>query len=90
MDQRARVVGVGMIPFTTPSRSEPSDVMGERGVRAALADAGVGYSAVQQAHVGYVYGDSTSGQAALYRVGPDGSVAIAAQAMTTDTPWSGA
>ncbi|MBW0092626.1 hypothetical protein I4I73_30860 [Pseudonocardia sp. KRD-184] len=53
-DQRARVVGVGMIPVATRSRSEPFDVTGERAVRAALSDAGVEHSAVQQAHVGYV------------------------------------
>ena len=33
----AVVVGVGMIPFTTPSRTEPYDVMGERAARAALS-----------------------------------------------------
>ncbi|NWX21052.1 NLTP protein, partial [Aegotheles bennettii] len=32
----------------------------------ALADAGIPYSAVQQACVGYVYGESTSGQRAIY------------------------
>ncbi|TSD98063.1 lipid-transfer protein [Skermania sp. ID1734] len=72
MSHRVCVAGVGMIPFTTPSRTESYDVMGERAVRAALTDAGVGYDAVQQAYVGYVYGDSTSGQAALYRVGTPG------------------
>jgi acetyl-CoA acetyltransferase len=72
MSNRCHVVGVGMIPFTTPSRTAPYDVMGEQAARAALADAGVDYSLVQQAFVGYVYGDSTSGQAALYRVGTSG------------------
>jgi acetyl-CoA acyltransferase len=61
-----------MIPFTTPSKTEPYDVMAERAVRAALADAGLGYEQVQQAYAGYVYGDSTCGQAALYRVGQTG------------------
>nr|XP_033772130.1 non-specific lipid-transfer protein isoform X2 [Geotrypetes seraphini] len=32
----------------------------------ALADAGIPYSAVEQACVGHVYGDSTSGQRAIY------------------------
>ncbi|KAI2667263.1 Sterol carrier protein 2 [Labeo rohita] len=32
----------------------------------ALADAGIKYSAIQQACVGYVYGDSTCGQRAIY------------------------
>lgn len=72
MSSRAHVVGVGMIPFTTPRKAEPYDVAGERAVRAALADAGVDYALVQQAYVGYVYGDSTAGQAVLYRVGQTG------------------
>ena len=46
--------------------------MGEQAARAALIDAGLEYSQVQQAHVGYVYGDSTSGQAALYGLGQTG------------------
>ncbi|XP_070602016.1 sterol carrier protein 2 isoform X2 [Erythrolamprus reginae] len=32
----------------------------------ALADAGIPYSSIEQACVGYVYGDSTSGQRAIY------------------------
>ncbi|MEZ5123568.1 MAG: hypothetical protein R2736_18695 [Solirubrobacterales bacterium] len=35
-------------------------------------DAGVDYDLIEQAFVGYVYGDSTSGQAALYGVGLTG------------------
>lgn len=66
------VVGVGMIPFTKPGASEPYTVMGARAAQAALADAGVDYREVQQAYVGYVYGDSTAGQAAIYGVGLSG------------------
>jgi sterol carrier protein 2 len=66
------VAGVGMVPFTTPRKSQTYDVMGERATRGALSDAGVDYDQVEQAYVGYVYGDSTSGQAALYRVGMTG------------------
>jgi acetyl-CoA acyltransferase len=72
MARRTIVAGVGMIPFTTPSRTESYPLMAETSVREALSDAGVDYSAVQQAYVGYVYGDSTSGQAALYGVGQTG------------------
>ena len=68
----ARVAGVGMIPFTTPSRTRPYDVMGEEATRSALADAGVDYGLIQQAYVGFVYGDSTAGQATLYRIGESG------------------
>ena len=66
------VAGVGMIPFATPSKSLPYDEMGHLAARAALADAGVDYDDVQQAYVGYVYGDSTCGQMALYRLGHTG------------------
>ncbi len=66
------VAGAGMIPFTKPGASEPYPVMAARAVRAALADAGVGYASVQQAYAGYVYGDSTAGQRGLYEVGMTG------------------
>ena len=62
--RRALVAGVGMVPFATPSRTEPYDVMAPAAVRAALDDAGVALDQVQQAYAGYVYGDSTSGQRA--------------------------
>jgi acetyl-CoA acyltransferase len=61
-----------MVPFATPSKAESYDVMAGKAVRAALADAGIEYTAIQQAYVGYVYGDSTSGQHALYGVGLTG------------------
>jgi acetyl-CoA acetyltransferase len=70
--RNVQVVGVGMIPFTKPGTSEPYPVMGARAARGALDDAGVDYRLVQQAYVGYVYGDSTSGQAAVYGVGLTG------------------
>lgn len=66
------VAGVGMIPFTKPGKSGTYSDMGEQAARIALADAGLDYSLVQQAYVGYVYGDSTSGQAALYGIGQSG------------------
>ena len=64
MSSQAYVAGVGMIPFTKPGASEPYHVMGSEALRRALSDAGIDYAAVQQAYVGYVYGDSTCGQAA--------------------------
>jgi acetyl-CoA acetyltransferase len=72
MTRKAFVAGVGMIPFKKPGTSESYDVMGSTAVRQALADAGLGYGDVQQAFAGYVYGDSTCGQKALYRVGMTG------------------
>jgi len=72
MSGRAAVVGVGMIPFTTPRNTAPYDVMAEAAARKALSDAGIDYALVQQGYVGYVHGDSTSGQAALYGLGQTG------------------
>ena len=72
MAQRAIVAGVGMIPFSKPGASAPYHEMGAEAGRRALADAGVGYDAVQQAYAGYVYGDSTSGQKAIYPLGMTG------------------
>jgi len=66
------VAGVGMIPFRKPGDHPPYFEMGAAAARLALADAGVGYGDVQQGYVGYVYGDSTSGQRALYEVGLTG------------------
>ncbi len=72
MQAKAIVAGVGMTPFAKPGSSEPYDVMAAAAVHKALADAGLSYDMVQQALVGYVYGDSTSGQRALYGVGMTG------------------
>ena len=72
MSGKVHVIGVGMIPFTKPGKSDSYDVMGASAARAALKDAGIEYSLVQQAYVGFVYGDSACGQAALYRVGLTG------------------
>lgn len=72
MNKPVHVVGVGMIPFTKPGASPSYSVMGARAAREALKDAGLSYQQVQQAFVGYVFGDSTCGQAALYGVGLTG------------------
>ena len=72
MSRDVYVTGVGMIPFTKPGANEPYPQMAAKATRAALTDAGVGYELVQQAYVGYVYGDSTAGQRAVYEVGMTG------------------
>ncbi|MEV6361303.1 lipid-transfer protein [Nocardia asteroides] len=73
MTQRVFVVGVGMTKFEKPGEREWDypDMAREAGT-AALADAGVAYDLVQQAYVGYVYGESTSGQRAVYELGLTG------------------
>ncbi|WP_448119591.1 lipid-transfer protein [Pseudomonas serbica] len=72
MSQKPYVAGVGMIPFLKPGASGSYIEMGAEATRRALRDAGLDYRLVQQAYVGYVYGDSTSGQSALYEVGLSG------------------
>jgi acetyl-CoA acetyltransferase len=72
MASDVHVCGIGMIPFTKPGAHRPYPEMAVAATRAALADAGLDYAQVQQAYVGYVYGDSTAGQRALYEVGLSG------------------
>ena len=72
MTQAVHVVGAGMIPFTKPGASESYEVMGAKAAQLALDDAGIAYGWVDQAYVGYVFGDSTAGQAAVYGVGMTG------------------
>ncbi|XP_060629507.1 sterol carrier protein 2 [Anolis sagrei] len=66
--KRVFVVGVGMTKFEKPGTRDNFDYpdMAKEAGQKALADAGVPYSAVQQACVGYVFGDSTCGQRAIY------------------------
>lgn len=66
------VTGVGMIPFAKPGKHAPYHEMAAQATGIALADAGIAYDQVEQAYVGYVYGDSTAGQRALYEVGMTG------------------
>ncbi|MDB5920369.1 MAG: lipid-transfer protein [Massilia sp.] len=72
MSRKVFVTGVGMIPFAKPGVSAPYDQMGALAARQALEDAGIRYDDIEQAYAGYVYGDSTSGQRALYQVGMTG------------------
>jgi acetyl-CoA acetyltransferase len=72
MSRAVHVAGVGMVPFSKPRETAGYEVMGERAAREALRDAAVDYPQVQQAYVGWVYGDSTAGQAALYGLGQTG------------------
>jgi sterol carrier protein 2 len=72
MSRKVFVAGVGMIAFAKPRASDSYPVMAAAALRATLADAGLSYDRIQQAYVGYVYGDSTAGQRALYDVGMTG------------------
>ncbi|MDV7355231.1 lipid-transfer protein [Rhodococcus oxybenzonivorans] len=73
MGNRVFVVGVGMTKFEKPGAREWDypDMAREAGGK-ALADAGIDYPLVEQAYVGYVYGESTSGQRAVYELGLTG------------------
>ncbi|XP_063075753.1 sterol carrier protein 2 [Engraulis encrasicolus] len=64
---RVFVVGVGMTKFEKPGVTDfDYPEMAKEAGEKALADAAIPYSAVEQACVGYVYGDSTCGQRAIY------------------------
>ena len=77
MAERTFVVGVGMTKFEKPGSKEwDYPDMGREAGQKALADAGIDYSEVQQAYIGYCYGDSTSGQRALYELGLSGIPAV--------------
>src|SRR6185312_15558249 len=62
MARRVNVIGVGMTKFAKPGQSEDYHVMASKAARAAL----------EEAYAGYVYGDSTCGQRAVYEVGLTG------------------
>ena len=72
MSSKVVVAGVGMIPFAKPGASAAYHEMGAEAGRRALSDAGIGFDAVEQAYAGYVYGDSTAGQKAIYQLGMTG------------------
>jgi acetyl-CoA acetyltransferase len=72
MTRRVNVIGVGMVPFAKPGRSEEYNIMASKAGRLALEDAGVSYDQIEQAFTGYVYGDSTCGHRAAYEIGLTG------------------
>ncbi len=72
MTKRVNVIGVGMVPFQKPGKSEEYNVMASKAARTALGDAKVEFGDVEQAYAGYVFGDSTCGQRAIYEVGLTG------------------
>ena len=73
MGRKVFVVGVGMTKFEKPgSRDWDYPDMAKESGTNALTDAGIGYDEVEQAIAAYCYGDSTSGQEALYEIGMSG------------------
>ncbi|MCO4253339.1 lipid-transfer protein [Pseudarthrobacter raffinosi] len=71
---RVFVVGVGMTKFEKPGRRENWDypLMAKESGTKALMDAGIELHQVEEAYAGYVYGDSSSGQRAIYELGMTG------------------
>ncbi|HVK77838.1 MAG TPA: lipid-transfer protein [Kofleriaceae bacterium] len=72
MTRKVNVIGVGMVPFAKPGKSEEYNVMAAKAGKAALADANVPFGEIEQAFAGYVFGDSTCGQRAVYEIGLTG------------------
>ncbi len=71
---RVFVIGVGMTKFEKPGRKQNWDypAMAKESGTKALEDAGITFDDIEEAHVGYVYGDSTCGQRAIYELGMTG------------------
>jgi sterol carrier protein 2 len=73
MGRKVYVIGVGMTKFEKPgSRGWDYPDMAKEAGEKALADAGIPYDTIEQAAVGYCYGDSTCGQRAVYQLGCTG------------------
>jgi acetyl-CoA acetyltransferase len=60
------VAGVDMVKFAKPGQQKPYREMASTAIRGAVAEAGIDTSLIEQAYAGYIYGDSTCGQHALY------------------------
>lgn len=70
---RVFVIGNGMTKFYRPGKHDKDyPELAKIAILRALRDANVSYDKVEQAFAGYVYGDSTCGQRALYTVGMTG------------------
>ncbi|MED5389660.1 MAG: lipid-transfer protein [Pseudomonadota bacterium] len=72
MKRKVNVIGVGMTKFAKPGASDEYHIMAKAAGLAALKDAGIEYRDIEQAFCGYVYGDSTCGQRAVYELGMSG------------------
>ncbi|MCP5040059.1 MAG: lipid-transfer protein [bacterium] len=73
MGRKTFVVGVGMTKFEKPGGRDWDypDMAREAGTN-ALEDAGIRFDEIEQAAVGYCYGDSTTGERAFYELGHSG------------------
>ena len=73
MSRKVYVVGVGMTKFEKPGGKDWDypDMAREAGTN-AIEDAGIEFTDIEQAAVGYCYGDSTAGERAFYELGHSG------------------
>ena len=81
MAARVAVAGVGMTAFVKPGLGALYFDMGAAAVMQALDNAGVDYSDLQQAYVGYVYGNSTRSAKPHYTA----SASLASRSSTSTT-----
>jgi sterol carrier protein 2 len=73
MSRKVYVIGVGMTKFEKPaSKDWDYPDMGREAGNRALEDAGIAFEDLEQAAVGYCYGDSTCGERAFYELGHSG------------------
>ncbi|GBB90857.1 hypothetical protein RclHR1_17980002 [Rhizophagus clarus] len=67
--RKSYVIGVGMTNFIKPRGQVDYPDMAREATVKALMDVGKTYDVIQQAYVGYCFGDSTCGQRAVYQLG---------------------
>ncbi len=70
--RRVNVIGVGMTKFVSPKALRAYNDMGKEALADAIKDAGIDYSEIEEAYVGWVYADSCAGQRVLYEAGMTG------------------
>jgi sterol carrier protein 2 len=64
--RNAFVAGVDMVKFVKPGQQKPYRQMASTAIRGAVAEAGIDPTLIEQAYGGYIYGDSTCAQHAVY------------------------
>ena len=62
----AFVAGVDMVKFAKPGQQKPYREMASSAILGAVKEAGIDPSLIEQAYGGYIYGDSTCAQHAVY------------------------
>ena len=63
---KAIVAGVDMVKFAKPGQQKPYREMASSAILGAVKEAGIDPAQIEQAYGGYIYGDSTCAQHAVY------------------------